>query len=77
MIHNRSTYGNHGRRCDVCRADHAEYQWSWRERRGTLAPDDFRHGTLGGYLNYDCRCLKCTEAKQQYDADYRARKAAS
>lgn len=30
--------------------------------RCDLAPDDHRHGTVGGYTNHHCRCPKCRGA---------------
>ena len=32
--------------------------------RGPLAPNDRRHGTWGGYINYRCRCQPCREANR-------------
>lgn len=36
--------------------------------RPPLAPDDSRHGTVNGYVNYDCRCAPCVAARADYDA---------
>ena len=30
--------------------------------RRQLAPDDRRHGTSNGYINYKCRCSLCRQA---------------
>jgi len=29
------------------------------------------HGTIGNYNNWGCRCPECTQAKSNYDKDYR------
>ena len=28
--------------------------------------NDKRHGTIGGYVNYRCRCPRCSDAKSAY-----------
>lgn len=63
MKHGQNGYTNYGCRCGVCRDAQAAYHRAWKAKaRGTLAPDDSRHGTPNGYANYSCRCLRCTEA---------------
>lgn len=39
-------------------------------------PDDQRHGTANGYVNYGCRCDKCRQAWTEYARERRERKAA-
>lgn len=46
-----------GRECRKCR---------WEDRRRGLPKGDKRHGTLGGYNSYGCRCNACGEAKSSY-----------
>ena len=66
------------RRCSRCRevkpldqfASGAKYcrpcatAYNLERRKGkTLDPDDERHGTVTGYVNWACRCAPCTAAK--------------
>jgi hypothetical protein len=37
-----------------------------------LVPDDPRHGTNSGYVNFRCRCAACVEARKVYRAERRA-----
>ncbi len=59
-----TTYGNHGCRCDLCRAGWAAYVAQQQARRAArgLAPDDPRHGRASTYGNWKCRCPACTRA---------------
>ena len=38
-----------------------------------LDADDPRHGTIGGYTNYSCRCDECRAANNAHQADYMRR----
>lgn len=38
--------------------------------RVELSPRDHRHGTIGGYSNWDCRCDRCTKAHSAYHKAY-------
>ncbi len=44
-----------------------------RANRRKLYPDMLRkHGTLGGYRNYGCRCGLCVEAQHEYAKERKA-----
>lgn len=63
-------------RCEPCKAAAREYQRGWRMRvRGSLAPEDPRHGTTNGHDNFGCRCALCCYAHHQAMADYYLRRA--
>jgi hypothetical protein len=76
VVHDYSTYVNHGCGCDECRAGMAEWQASARGRRnaamlsGEVTPE---HGTESTYTNYSCHCDPCTAAHRVQKASYRAR----
>ena len=54
------------RRCLTCR----------EERRGTKGhPDPEAHGNYSTYLNWYCRCDDCREAFNEYQREYRRRRA--
>lgn len=38
------------------------------------SPDDDRHGTNGGYVNFHCRCERCKAAHTAYQKAYRVRR---
>lgn len=38
---------------------------------GLTDPKDSRHGTLGGYTNWGCRCPECVSAMSEYDTKRR------
>ena len=40
-------------------------------RTKTLAADDIRHGTVGGYTNWRCRCDSCKAAQTANQRSYR------
>lgn len=44
------------------------YRLSWGRRNGPkpLYPDDPKHGTNNGYINYGCRCERCVKAASEY-----------
>lgn len=55
--------------CERCAL--AEYQRNCIEARtGTLADDDERHGKFSTYINYACKCARCTAANTAYHASY-------
>lgn len=70
--HGRYAYGNHGCRCEACTTDHSKYLAERRAERRELripdgsgrlvAPTWVKHGTPGGYSNWYCRCVACTDA---------------
>lgn len=49
-----------------CRECKSASSVKYRQIRGTLEPDDPRHGTYTGYCNWNCRCAPCKEAKKIY-----------
>lgn len=53
-----------GCRCAECRSANAARVALARAERAArgLAPDDKRHGTLGAYRNWRCRCGPCAKA---------------
>lgn len=57
----RGCYTNHGCRRPECREANRVYLKEQRERRKRegLAPDDPRHGSDNGYVNWGCRCDPC------------------
>lgn len=73
--HDRSTYVDHGCRCDICRGANTEYQrrLTVSLRRRGLPSDDPRHGTTGGYVNWWCRCAACTAANNAARLQWRVR----
>ena len=78
-----STYPNHGRRCDACRAANTSYPphkaaaERYRRRLGQQPRQPGRtHGRRSTY-NRGCRCPECTEAIRLYQAAYRARRKAT
>jgi hypothetical protein len=53
------------------------YLQRWRDKvKGTMAPDDDRHGTCSTYNNWGCRCAPCRDAQRRNTARYRAKKKA-
>ena len=53
--------------------------WKWRKgpdfgREMREDPSDERHGSLNGYANYECRCVRCVKAGHDY---YVSRKKSS
>lgn len=76
--HGLNGYTNYGCRCDECSEANNAYMSTFRRsRRGTLAPDDPRHGTSNGYTNYGCRCQSCTEVHSAQRARWAAARAAA
>lgn len=79
----RGPHGTRGRyqsgcRCDECREFFNTRQRDYRARiRGTLAPDDPRHGSTTGYGNYGCRCERCTQAAVDFNRDLKERTRAA
>lgn len=73
-----STYGNHGCRCDDCRAAHAMACFEARRRRAGRPVPEHVHGTDNGYTNYMCRCPDCREGHRVYQNErrYERRRAA-
>lgn len=70
--HGVAAYKTKACRCPICTEANAKVQREARKKR-SLAPNDPRHGTFGGYANYNCRCQDCTEAKRQYQNKHRRR----
>jgi hypothetical protein len=67
-----------GCRCDECRAANRQCTYltmanMWE--RG-LQPDDPRHGTVGAYKNWRCRCSDCLVAGSEANRRSRERRAA-
>lgn len=55
--------------CEVCQRRRRRMRDGYRDRvRAGLAPDDPRHGTANGYLNYGCRCDACKDAGAAYNS---------
>lgn len=77
----RSTYNNHGCRCDECRAAHAAYvARRSAERRAELAAGaaTLPHGVLSTYNAWGCRCEDCRAAHAARERRYsHQRKAAA
>jgi hypothetical protein len=69
-----------GCRCPACRKAIAEHQKAARHKRraerretgGRLIHPRARHGTLGGYDHYGCRCGECSEAERAWRRAHRA-----
>lgn len=41
------------------------------DRVAALSPNDWRHGTQGGYTNHKCRCAPCKAAHAEMMRNYR------
>lgn len=55
--------------CEVCQRRRRRMRDGYRDRvRAGLTPDDSRHGTANGYLNYGCRCEACKDAGATYNS---------
>lgn len=70
-VHNTSTYGNWGCRCDVCTAANAAtvaYARASRAAERTVVDGRMvalkapTHGSNSTYNNWFCRCRPCTDA---------------
>lgn len=48
-----------GCRESCCREAHRIYSAEKKQARIARGIPDYAHGTLNGYVNYDCRCDKC------------------
>lgn len=71
MKHGLVSSYSHGCRCAECRVASTEYHRARNvERKGSLTPDDPRHGTTNAYSNFGCRCVYCYLA--QSDKNRRA-----
>ena len=44
------------------------------KHRNPLTPDDPRHGTANGYINYRCRCDPCLDAGHAYHSAFKLRR---
>lgn len=67
-----------GCRCDKCATAHGEAYRRFRRDRldAGLTPDDPRHGTVTGYLNWGCRCELCRAAGSRNNREAKERRAA-
>jgi hypothetical protein len=66
----RTGYDEHGCRCAACRKTHAARIARQRESRKPLSRRDPRHGSLGAYVNFRCRCARCLAACFVATSDY-------
>lgn len=87
IVHNYSTYQNHGCRCGECKAASAEWQRKRRERfralrraveadGGVYVAQGISHGE-NGYDNFSCRCEVCLTAHAAARQRHRKRKEVS
>lgn len=67
-IHGHVQCYNAGCRCDLCKEANYNRLADSKKKRLTKEVPSSIHGTYSGYLNWDCRCAPCKEAKQKYDA---------
>lgn len=58
--HGASMYGNHGCRCDICKAGHAEKMAEAKARRFQAPREEVPHGP-SGYKNWGCHCGICVQ----------------
>jgi hypothetical protein len=66
---------NRGCRCDDCRKASTEHGIVFRSKSFLMEGDE-RHGTENGYVNYSCRCDKCSDShRKAMAAAYSRRKA--
>lgn len=55
-----------GCRCLACKQANKDYRVA-QKARGLPDPADSRHGTVGGFTNYHCRCDPCRDAMREWD----------
>jgi len=82
-VSRHGTIARYNNKANPCRCARCAFAAACSKRRlrrltiGTLAPDDRRHGTAGGYTNCGCRCDECRTAAAAYQREYRQRRAAA
>lgn len=74
-LHGTPSRYSRGCRCELCSQANASRAAEMRQR-GLPAPDDPRHGTRSGYINWGCRCEACRRAGSEANRAYRARRVA-
>jgi hypothetical protein len=74
FAHGVQGYNWHKCRCEQCRAaNSARSRTSRAARKARTAAGDpaVPHGTRGGYTNWACRCLPCSQANSEACLEYR------
>lgn len=66
------TAGKSGRTCKVCARESAIERRKVRYQEFRDGNVIIKHGTVGGYSNYGCRCDECTEASKINLRNHRA-----